>query len=139
MVQLSIMATLCNAYLAPSRNRITMNNPTRSRHSRFYLSTRDCTAHFRTIVRLSASVIDSEMNESPIKQPKNETHPQLGQLEQIEQVLSAPELLDPALVLEATIGITEPILASSEGSLQMDDLISDRDTSSGARWTNLGN
>ena len=126
VMQMSIMITLCNAYLVPSRNRI-INNSARSRHCRSYLSTRDCTVHSRTVVRLSASVIDSEMNESLIKQPKNETQPHLGQLEQIEQVLSAPELLDPALVLEATIGITEPNLASSEEGVQIDDLNSARD------------
>jgi len=63
-----------------------------------------------TATTLSSSVLDSEMNEAPFK-PANETE---TQQDQFEQVLSSPELLDPAMVLDATIGnITEIVVVSA--------------------------
>jgi len=81
----------------------------------------------KTTTSISSSVLDSEMNESPFK-PANETATQ----QQFKQVLSSPDLLDPALVLDATIGITEVIesaasaarvdVSSLDDAVQMNDL-----------------
>eukprot|EP00975_Prorocentrum_lima_P023657 4978984-Prorocentrum_lima.AAC.1 len=68
-----------------------------------------------TTTPLSYSVLDSDMNESPFK-PANET---AETQQQFEQVLSSPELLDPALVLDATIGITQ-VIESAASSARVD-------------------
>jgi len=68
----------------------------------------------KTTTTLSYSVLDSDTNESPFK-PANETETQ----QQFEQVLSSPELLDPALVLDATIGITQ-VIESAASSARVD-------------------
>jgi len=67
-----------------------------------------------TTTTLSSSVLDSEMNEAPLK-PANETNAQ-----QFEQVLSSPELLDPAMVLNATIGNITEILESAAFNAPVD-------------------
>mmetsp|Transcript_11754 Transcript_11754/g.18097 ORF Transcript_11754/g.18097 Transcript_11754/m.18097 type:complete len:847 (+) Transcript_11754:169-2709(+) len=109
---LSTMMVFCSAYLTPSRSSLHDAATFRSRktmHCRTYFSPHDASpfSQSRVPMKLSSSVLDSETNESPFK-PANETETQQQQ-DQFEQVLSSPDLLDPAMVLDATIGITEVI------------------------------
>eukprot|EP00984_Skeletonema_dohrnii_P018380 scaffold8562_cov102-Skeletonema_dohrnii-CCMP3373.AAC.7 len=115
---LSIMMVLCSAYLAPPRSSLHDAASFRSRktmHCRTYFSPHYphyappfSQSRVPMKTTLSLSVLDSETNESPFK-PANETETQQQQQDQFEQVLSSPDLLDPAMVLDATIGITEVI------------------------------
>eukprot|EP00985_Skeletonema_marinoi_P011396 scaffold5417_cov136-Skeletonema_marinoi.AAC.2 len=109
---LSTMMVFCSAYLTPSRSSLHDAATFRSRktmHCRTYFSPHDASpfSQSRVPMKLSSSVLDSETNESPFK-PANETETQQQQ-DQFEQVLSSPDLLDPAMVLDATIGITQVI------------------------------
>eukprot|EP00986_Skeletonema_menzelii_P006306 scaffold2381_cov143-Skeletonema_menzelii.AAC.1 len=116
-VMLSNLLALCSAYLTPSSRNNLYNAATfrRSRRSRFPAQDASQLSQRRapmktTATTLSSSVLDSEMNEAPFK-PANETK---TQQDQFEQVLSSPDLLDPAMVLDATIGnITEIVVVSA--------------------------
>eukprot|EP00984_Skeletonema_dohrnii_P018382 scaffold8562_cov102-Skeletonema_dohrnii-CCMP3373.AAC.9 len=134
---LSVMLAFSSAYLTPSRyTTLRGTNAIRSRSRRSFVPVKDASQFsqggrvpMKTTTTLSYSVLDSDTNESPFK-PANETETQ----QQFEQVLSSPELLDPALVLDATIGITQVIesaassarvdVASLEDAVQISDLSS---------------
>mmetsp|Transcript_32284 Transcript_32284/g.65685 ORF Transcript_32284/g.65685 Transcript_32284/m.65685 type:complete len:866 (+) Transcript_32284:210-2807(+) len=133
---LSVMLAFSSAYLTPSRYTTPHGtNAIRSRSRRSFVPVMDASQFsqgrapiMKTTTPLSYSVLDSDMNESPFK-PANET---AETQQQFEQVLSSPELLDPALVLDATIGITQVIesaassarvdVASLEDAVQISDL-----------------
>eukprot|EP00573_Skeletonema_grethae_P010151 CAMPEP_0201709902 /NCGR_PEP_ID=MMETSP0578-20130828/58345_1 /ASSEMBLY_ACC=CAM_ASM_000663 /TAXON_ID=267565 /ORGANISM="Skeletonema grethea, Strain CCMP 1804" /LENGTH=852 /DNA_ID=CAMNT_0048198899 /DNA_START=101 /DNA_END=2659 /DNA_ORIENTATION=+ len=120
----SIMLAFCSAYLTPSRYTTVHNKSAfRKRVQRSFVPAQDA-SHFNRgrapmpmkTTTLSSSVLDSEMNESPFK-PSNETKMQQPfQQQQFEQVLSSPDLLDPAMVLDATIGITEVIESAASAA-----------------------
>eukprot|EP00984_Skeletonema_dohrnii_P005891 scaffold2086_cov107-Skeletonema_dohrnii-CCMP3373.AAC.2 len=119
---LSVMLAFSSAYLTPSRYTTPHGtNAIRSRSRRSFVPVKDASQFsqgrvpMKTTTPLSYSVLDSDTNESPFK-PANET---AETQQQFEQVLSSPELLDPALVLDATIGITQ-VIESAASSARVD-------------------
>ncbi len=115
------MLALSSAYLTPARfTTVHDTGIVRRRFHHSFVPAHDA-SHFSRGRALSSSVLDSEMNESPFK-PANETKTQFEfeqqsfQQQQFEQVLSSPDLLDPALVLDATIGITEVIESAASAA-----------------------
>ena len=116
------MLAFCSAYLTPSRQHIVPDTATFRRRfcvqdaSHYFIS--QSRAPLRTTPPLSSSMLDSETSEPPFK-PANETQQQQQQQEEFKQVLSSPELLDPASILDATIGITE-VIESATSDAQVD-------------------
>ncbi len=92
--------------MAPSLRHVGTTTLAHQRHSMHHVTvTRNTPQLQRTTTSLLASVL--ETNESPSFKPANETKQQ--QQQQFEQVLSSPDLLDPASILDATIGIVDAI------------------------------
>ncbi|KAL7449294.1 hypothetical protein ACHAWC_001370, partial [Mediolabrus comicus] len=101
--------------MAPSLRHVGTTTLAHQRHSIHHVTvTRNTPKLQRTTTSLWASVLDSETNESPSFKPANETKQQ--QQQQFEQVLSSPDLLDPASILDATIGIVDAIDYSAPSS-----------------------